>query len=44
MHQPVVHYVEVTRTGNPKPGDTIRHFLTWDGKAWAMGPGFDLLD
>ena len=41
---PCAYYVEVTRTGRRKSGDTIRHVLTWRDGAWRMSNFFEVVE
>lgn len=46
-HRPVVHYVEVTRSGKCKSAKkkrALRHHPRWTGEAWEMAPAFELVE
>lgn len=41
---PIAYYQEVTRSGRQKSRESVRHFLTFDGRRWVMAPGFELAE
>jgi hypothetical protein len=41
---PCAYYIQITRSGNRKPGDPIRHVLTFRDGAWRMSSFFEAVE